>query len=271
MLLLGLLLTTETSKSAVLATLAREATVTAECRLLLLLLLGNAGLRGTDDTVRGRAGAAGLAERRRGTVLRLTERLEGILLSGGCHAGLLSVAVLSEARSGACERVDTAEATGLVEGGALGSAAAVVVEAASELGAHAATGAHRSLLVLAESTRVCRRSGVLLVSGPVRRTVHAALLLALVTTIATGGLGVAELVLVGLLVRAVVVGVAVREAGVVCSLGLLVVAGSLVHRVLRLGRRLRVLVLARGDRVRGVVARAGSFAVAGLRLLEYVR
>ena len=114
---------------------------------------------------------------------------------------------------------------------------------------------------------------MLLVSGAVGRTVHAALLLALVTTVATGGLGVAELVLIGLLVRAVVVGVAVREASVVCSLGLglLVVAGSLVHRVLRLGRRLRVLVLARRDRVRGVVARAWGFAVAGLSLFKIVR
>ena len=59
------------------------------------------------------------------------------------------------------------------------------------------------------------------------------------------------------------------------SLGLsllLLVAGSLVHRMLlRLGRGLRVLVLASCDRVGGVVARTRGFAVARLRLLDMVR
>jgi len=114
---------------------------------------------------------------------------------------------------------------------------------------------------------------VLLVRRAVRGTVHASLLLALVATVAASGLGVSKLVLIGLLVRTVVVGVAVGETGVVggLSLSLLLllllsqVARSLVHGVLlrlRCGRR--ILVLASRDWVRGVVARARSLAVTGL-------
>lgn len=259
------LLAAEAAEAAVLVALAGETAVAAKGGLLLLLLLlRSAGLRRANDTVRSRAGTAGLAKRRRGTALRVVEGLQGFVLSSCGHGRLLSVGALSETRCGASKGIShTAEPAGLVERASLCGAAAIIIEtAASKVGAHAAGTAHRGLLVLAKSTSVCWRRRVLIISRAIRSAVHATL--PAVTSVPTTGLAVSKLILIGLLVRAVVVGVTVRESSI------LVVAGSLVHRMLGLGRRDALLLGSAGDRVGSVVAGAGGFAVAGLGLLGFI-